>query len=199
MAKSKRRKPRKPSSVGLQMDNAKRVTDPRIKESRLMHPKLRLAMLDQLLEESLLTLDSLKLDVWLKALSKAAIEPKREKMIKRILSFKEGIQGTAVARAKVIATANQTLREMRSLVVKEGPKKKGGSKNVLDTINETDDERELHGIAQASLSRLADRGLLSREVLQLARRELGDEIVAPITIDREPEPEPEPEVEVVEL
>ncbi len=199
MAKAKSGRRRKPSSVGLQMDNLKRATDPRIKESRLMHPKLRMAMLDQLLEESLTTLENLRLDVWLKELSKAAITPKRETMIKRILSFKEGIQGTAVARAKVIGVANQTMREMRALVVKEMPKKKGGEKDVLNQIEDSEDENELQGIAQASLSRLADRGLLSPQVLQMARKELGEDIVAPMDIPVEKEVEPEPVLEDVPL
>lgn len=199
MAKAKNRKRRKPSSVGLQMDNLKRVTDPRIKESRLMHPKLRLAMLDQLLEESLTTLENLRLDVWLEELSKAAVEPKRKTMIKRILAFKEGIQGTAVARAKVLGVANQTMREMRALVVKEMPKKKGGEKDVMSQIDDSEDENELQGIAQASLSRLADRGLLSPAVLQMARKELGEDIVAPMDIPVEKEPESESAIEDVEL
>lgn len=193
LRKTKRRKPRKAASVSMNQDKALRVIDPRIKESRLLHPHLRMAMLDQLLEESLQTIKSLELDVWLQELSKAAVEPDRKKMIKRILAFKEGIQGTAVARAKVIGVANQTLREMRSLVVKEVPKrKKQGEEDVMDLIEHAESESEVAGLAMASLKRLADRGLLSKQILQMAKEQLGDEIVAPIHVDVEPEPEKTP-------
>ena len=171
--------PKKPT-VAMEMRKIERSVDPRITEARVLMPTQRLALLDTIIDESLESLRMASVETWLGRL-KGMVESGDLLKAKKLMEFMQDGSGLLASRAKMIAAATQAIREMGNLIrreVKNRPRYEDLIAGMtLDDIRECEDEQKLTALAGASLKRLAERGLLTRQIIHGALDSIPPEII----------------------